>query len=331
VALLMALWALALVGVLLPGLLEAGRQQLLVAQLQRDERVALQLMRGGELFVAQALKSRAARTQAPFWQAMRGEVISQTLPEGEVHLQLRDLRSCFNVNALAGPDAELALEQLVHLLRAGERVPGEPSAEALAQRIADWVDGDSLRRADGMESLDALRATPPALVADRPMADIGELDLLQPPRRGRLWLYPQLCALPDVSAWRLNLNALGPQHLPLLDALFTGRVSRALLERLIRARPALGYTDEAQLRSLVGSGASDEEYELITHRLLLNGDRFVLGIEVVVDGRRYRRVRQLAAAGVSYWNPAVPVQRVRLLARAGASLWSPQAGVQSLY
>ncbi|GGK07253.1 general secretion pathway protein GspK [Pseudomonas matsuisoli] len=329
VALLMALWALALVGLLLPGLLAAGKVQIQSARLKEGDHVARSLLAGAERVAVTGLMSAAARTQRTFWQAMRGEVLAYRLEGADIRVELRDLNSCFNVNALAGPDSERAIEQLVYLLehRAGGFDEPGLTAQSFAQRLADWVDSDGQMREQGMETLEAQRLTPPAIVGDQLMVDASEIDLVPPRRSGRIWRYPELCAFSDAGGWRLNANALTLRDLPLLDALFLGRVPQSLLQRLITARPSDGYRNLEALRSAVGSGSSEEAFALMTQRLVLNGSQFLLGVEIQRDGQRYRYVRHLLAEGVSRWNAHVPAQRVKMLARQNMTLWEPGVGV----
>ena len=116
VALLMALWALALVAALLPVLLAEGRAELQRARLLEHETLARALAAGAEQVVTQGLIQAGARQRPEFWQSLRGEVLAYEVEGAQVRAQLRDLHGCFNVNALAGPERDLALRQLKQLL-----------------------------------------------------------------------------------------------------------------------------------------------------------------------------------------------------------------------
>lgn len=221
VALLMALWALALVAALLPVLLAEGRAELQRARLLEHEILARALAAGAEQVVTQGLVQAGARQRPEFWRSLSGEVLAYEVEGAQVRAQLRDLHGCFNVNALAGPERDLALRQLKRLLAQRPGGLGEPglTAEGFAERLADWVDADGETREFGLETPDALRLAPPVLVPNLPLAEIGELDLIVPARPGRHLHLRELCALPETSGWRLNANALGMSHLPLLVVL----------------------------------------------------------------------------------------------------------------
>lgn len=322
VALLMALWALALVAALLPVLLAEGRAELQRARLLEHETLARALAAGAEQVVTQGLIQAGARQRPEFWQSLRGEVLAYEVEGAQVRAQLRDLHGCFNVNALAGPERDLALRQLKQLLAQRPGGLGEPglTATAFAERLADWVDADGETREFGLESAEALR-----LVPNLPLAEIGELDRLEPARPGRHLHLRELCALPETSGWRLNANALGLGQLALLEALFLDEVPRETLQLLITARPAQGYATVESLREAL-PGVGEETFSLLTQRLILNSGDFLLGVEVSRDGQVFRQVRQLAAQGVSRWAAAVPAQRVRWLATRDTTLWVPGPG-----
>lgn len=327
VALLMALWALALVAALLPVLLAEGRAELQRARLLEHETLARALAAGAEQVVTQGLVQAGARQRPEFWQSLRGEVLAYEVEGAQVRAQLRDLHGCFNINALAGPERDLALRQLKWLLEQRPGALGEPglTAQAFAERLADWVDADGEAHEFGLETAEALRLAPPVLVPNLPLTEIGELDLIVPARPGRHLQLRELCALPDTGGWRLNANALGLGQLPLLEALFLGEVPRETLQLLITARPAQGYANVEALREAL-PGVGEETFTLFTQRLMLNSGDFLLGVEVRRDGQVFRQVRQLAAQGVSRWHATVPAQRVRWLATRDTTLWVPEPG-----
>lgn len=313
VALLMVLFALALIGMGLPLLLEQGRGELERARLVHQRVQARSMVDAVEAMAVEALTDKRWRRSPLFWQALQGEWIDYSADGGEVRLRLHDLHGCFNINALAGEDVENARGQLLYLLSAGETRRGSLSATQLVDRATDWVDANARARPAGAESDGYLRMDPPTLSADTPMADITELNSLLPIDPARFLHYPELCAIAETQGWRLNLNALTLEQLPLLDALYRGRVSLDTLRRLILARPDTGYADASAVRALLSDMAADEVDTLLS-RLILNGNYYRLEIEVVQDDRRYRFVRDLKALGVSQWAARVPAQRVERLA-----------------
>lgn len=323
IALLMVLLALAFIGVSLPLLMQSGRQEIESVRQQKLAFQARQLAVAAQVMAARALTDPRARRHELFWRAMRGEVMPYPMEGGEVRLQVRDLRSCFNVNALAGAEQIQALQQLAWLLRAPRDT--DLSAAHLTQRLADWVDADTQALAEGAEAAHYLRLPEASLAADGLISDVSEINRLYPPNRQRYLAYPELCALPEAAGWRLNLNALGLEHLPLLDALYLGEVPNNWLARMISARPLNGYADAEALRDAL-PGVSEALFKRITAGLILNSDYYLLGIEVNLDGQSFRYSQLLRANGVSKWNSRVAAQQVTALGGSVLPLWRSGPG-----
>lgn len=308
VALLMVMLALGMLAAGLAWLVEEGRRQVDETRLLR-QRVQIRAMeQAGLAYASQALRDPAWRASPLFWQALRGQALSYDFGAGTARLQVRDQHSCFNVNALLGEDAERAERQLRRLL--GDDL----AAERLVDALADWLDADSDSRLQGAESAQYLRQRPPRLAANQPMLDISELNLLLEPDALRQARYPMLCALPLTSAWRLNANALDLQHLPLLEALYEGRFSRALLSRIVSNRPPSGYVDASALRQALGA-VDDETFTRLSEGLLLNSGHFLLQLSFEEAGQVVRSQFQVEALGVVQWHARVPAQQVRVRAR----------------
>jgi len=188
------------------------------------------------------------------------------------------------------------------------------AAERLVDALADWLDADSDARLQGAESAQYLRQQPPRLAANQPMLDTSELNVLMEQDAGRQARYPMLCALPQTSGWRLNANALGAEHLPLLEALYEGRYPRSLLNRIVSGRPASGYVDAAALRQALGA-VDDETFERLSQGLLLNSGYFLLQLSFAEEGRVIRSEFQIEALGVVQWHARVPAQQVLVRSR----------------
>lgn len=313
VALLMVLFALALIALGLPVVLEQSRTEVKQMQGLHDGRQALALHRAAQLLVEEGLTERRWRESALFSKALQGQWLDMSLagidtelvPDASVRIRLQDRRACFNVNALAGPEAAEAREQLLFLLRSR----GAGDAEQLADRLADWVDADNQRMPRGAESQEYLQSEPARLPAQTALVDISELNLLLPADSSRSWRYPELCALADTGAWKLNLNALTPDQLPLLEALYQGEVSTSVLSRLLLRRPEKGYADAEEVRAVL-AGAGAEQISTVLGGLLLNSEFFRLQTEVELNGERYTYQQDLQARGVSKWAALVPAQRI---------------------
>lgn len=307
-ALLMVLVALAMLAGGLAWMVQQGRQEVDGVRLLQQRVQARAIERAALAFTEQALRDPLWRASPLFWQAMAGQPLSYDFKGGKASIRIRDLHSCFNVNALVGPEAERAQRQLVHLLGA------DMAAERLAQTLADWLDADQQTRLQGAENNEYLRQSPPRLAANQRMRDISELNLLLPLDAGRAQRYGQLCALSETSGWRLNANALGLDTLPLLDALYEGEVSRSLLTRLISGRPAGGYRDASDLRQALGA-VDDELFERVSEGLQLNGDHFLLLLDIDLDGQMFRSQYRIEAQGVVKWFSRVPAQGLLIRSR----------------
>ncbi|MFJ4347014.1 type II secretion system minor pseudopilin GspK [Pseudomonas sp. NPDC089401] len=307
-ALLMVMVVLALLAAGMAWLVEDGRRQVDEVQLLRQRVQVRAMEQAGLAYAEQALRDPAWRLSPLFWQAMRGQPLNYDFGAGQAQLRVRDQHTCFNVNALLGADGQRAERQLRRLL--GD----DMAAEQLVDALADWLDADSDARLQGAESNQYLRQHPPRLAANEPMLDSSELNLLLEPDAGRQRRYPMLCALPQTTGWRLNANALGPEHLPLLDALYEGRYPRALLSRIVSGRPASGYADAAALRQALGA-VDDETFERLSEGLLLNSGHYRLQLSFEEQGRVMRSEFQVEALGVVQWHARVPAQQVRVRSR----------------
>lgn len=307
-ALLMVMVALAMIAAGLTWLVESGRRQVDEVRLLQQRVQARAMEQAGLAYAEQALRDPAWRASPLFWQALRGQPLDYDFGAGKAQLRVRDQHTCFNVNALLGEDGERAERQLRLLL--GD----DMAAERLVHALADWIDADSDARLQGAESAQYLRQQPARLAANQPMVDSSELNLLLAPDAQRQGRYPMLCALAQTSGWRLNANALGLEHLPLLEALYEGRYSRSLLSRIVTGRPAAGYVDAAALRQALGA-VDDETFERLSEGLLLNSGHYLLQLSFEEEGLKLRSQFQVEALGVVQWHARVPAQQVRVRSR----------------
>ncbi|MBV4534737.1 type II secretion system minor pseudopilin GspK [Pseudomonas urmiensis] len=307
-ALLMVMVALAMIAAGLTWLVESGRRQVDEVRLLQQRVQARAMEQAGLAYAEQALRDPAWRASPLFWQALRGQPLDYDFGAGKAQLRVRDQHTCFNVNALLGEDGERAERQLRLLL--GD----DMAAERLVHALADWIDADSDARLQGAESAQYLRQQPARLAANQPMVDSSELNLLLAPDAQRQGHYAMLCALAQTSGWRLNANALGLEHLPLLEALYEGRYSRSLLSRIVTGRPAAGYVDAAALRQALGA-VDDETFERLSEGLLLNSGHYLLQLSFEEEGLKLRSQFQVEALGVVQWHARVPAQQVRVRSR----------------
>ncbi|WP_409269376.1 type II secretion system minor pseudopilin GspK [Pseudomonas sp. KCJK9044] len=308
-ALLMVMVVLAMLAAGMAWMVEDGRRQVDEVRLLHQRVQVRAMEQAGLAYAEQALRDPAWRQSPLFWQALRGQPLTYDFGAGKAQLRVSDQHTCFNVNALLGADGERAERQLRFLL--GD----DMAAERLVDALTDWLDSDSDARLQGAESAQYLRQQPPRLAANQPMLDTSELNLLLEPDASRQGQLPMLCALPQTTGWRLNANALGLEHLPLLDALYEGHYPRSLLSRIVSGRPTSGYADAAALRQALGA-VDDQTFETLSEGLLLNSGHFLLQLSFEEQGRVMRSEFQLEALGVVQWHARVPAQQVRVRSRA---------------
>ncbi|MBS9403126.1 type II secretion system minor pseudopilin GspK [Halomonas sp. TRM85114] len=311
VALIMVLLCLALVAFLMTEFTEQGRRDIQrLARLQAETQARFHAQ-GAELLAQRMLTDPTGRRSAQWWRWLGGEPRRLPTDEGEVVLRLQDERTCFNLNALAQQETALVERQLRRLLTLEG---AQENPDRLVARLADWIDADAQPRPGSLDGVDYVSSVPSRTSADMPLADISEINWVEPLDPSRVRRHPSLCVLPDRGPWRLNLNTLAADQLPLLDALFEGQISRDSLSRLIAARPEAGFTGLDDLQARLGGQA--EWLRELGDRLTLSPDYVTLHIEIEVSGQRFRFTRLLQAEGVSNWTPSVPAARVRVLARS---------------
>jgi general secretion pathway protein K len=169
---------------------------------------------------------------------------------GLVQARLRDAGACFNLNSVVEGAGEqwrrrdAGALQFVALLRALE-VP-EARAQALADSLVDWIDSDAQPQPRGAEDPVYLARSPAHRTAGTLLSEPSELRAVAGMDAGLYArLRPHLCALPSAAPSALNINTLGADDAPLLQALLHGRLDARRARRVIAARPAGGWRDIA--------------------------------------------------------------------------------------
>lgn len=328
VALLMVLLCLAMVSLSLAGLAEHGRRDLSRLGEWQARTQADFYARGAEVIAQRALTDATGRQAGLGWQGLAGRTLAYPTDHGQIRLRVEDLRGCFNLNSLAGPDAALAERQLSYYFSrhlSDHAFPDGLPTNTFLSLLADWVDSDSLARSGSLDGPDYARLVDadlgPRTSADVPLADISEVNWLHPRDSQRFRHLPEgLCATPDTGPLKLSLNAIPVERFDLLDALLEGRVPRSRLEGLLRSRPTVGYDDIEQVRSALGK---PDDFDDLAQRLMLTTDLLRLHIQVQVGEHYYHYIRLLEAEGVSPWQPRVAASQVRVLQRHRGSFADP--------
>lgn len=169
------------------------------------------------------------------------------LNNGALSGEVRDLHSCFNINALGvkvddeqsriRPLAQRQFEILLRQLEIEDYV-----AEVLSYTIADWVDEDSRVNGNfGAEDETYSSKTVPYITANGPIGDISELLAIEGMTSAIYReITPYLCALPVLKN-KLNINTIKEEHAELLVALFDNKLSVEDAKSLISGRDPEGF------------------------------------------------------------------------------------------
>ncbi|WP_416886757.1 type II secretion system minor pseudopilin GspK [Marinospirillum sp.] len=291
VALLAVLLVLVVVTSLLVQLQQQTRQDLALMEIQALQQQGWGYLLGAEALGRQVLTDGRLREQPRWWATLRGEPLAYPVDEGLLSLQVKDLRTCMNLNHLAGITSDAASADLPELLpwrlyleqlRQQEAWQLDWSPEVFLDRVRDWVDADSQVLEWGAETGQYLMAEPARVAANQPLADLSELNLIWPASRERLAQLPaSLCQLPS-NALRLNVNNLAEADLFLLWSVMEGQVSWVELQSWWSERPDVGYTSLDDFWTALNTAAAQDPQwkSRVSGRLMLVSDFYRLQIEM---------------------------------------------------
>lgn len=286
-------------------------------------------MLGAETLARQVLTDSRIREQPRWWNTLRGEPVAYPVDEGMLSLTVEDLRTCYNLNHLAGLNTQEASFDLpvllpwrlyINQLEQEENWLPDLTLEEFLDRTRDWTDGDNEALDFGAETGQYLLKDPPRVAANQPLADLSEVNWLQPGNRERFRQLPaSLCLLPDTRL-RLNINTLPEARLPLLWALMEGQVPLAALEDWWPQRPEVGYTSLEEFWSDLGETWLPEDSawrQRVGQNLMFVSDYYRITIEMNLNDK------QLVFESDLYLSPDA---QTRVYARR----WGPVDGRVSL-
>ena len=163
------------------------------------------------------------------------------LDNGQITGQIKDFRSCFNVNAV---NSDSAVSQFTTLLEAIGL--NDYSAEIIAESTRDWIDeDDDSDGGKGAEDSFYQGRTIAHLAANNLMVDISELRAVQGvDKEAYEKIAPYLCAIPSEEQ-KINVNTVSEEQAEILYALFKvyHDLSIADFETLLQERPTSGWND----------------------------------------------------------------------------------------
>ncbi|WP_037444404.1 type II secretion system minor pseudopilin GspK [Shewanella mangrovi] len=169
---------------------------------------------------------------------------------GEIGGKLSDLRSCFNLNALALDGPKPQNGQVQKLSLAGRQFAAlledlgvdNFSAEQLVYRIKDYLDDDSDVSSLGAEDAEYESRKVPYRAANTLMNDRSELRaVLGVPKALYQQLQPYICVIPGNNSQVLNVNTVKPEQAALLAAMLLNKVSVNEAQNIIEQRGTAGY------------------------------------------------------------------------------------------
>lgn len=170
------------------------------------------------------------------------------LENGNFAGDIKDLRSCFNVNAIAEQDQDnkpaAPVTQFQDLLEAIGL--DNYKAEMIAQSTRDWIDkDDKTAPLQGAEDSFYQGNAVPYLAANNLMVDISELRAVQGVgKKTYEKIAPYLCAIPATEQ-KINVNTVTVEQAEILYALFKQQPNVSLdisdFKTLLENRPTSGW------------------------------------------------------------------------------------------
>ena len=238
------------------------RQSLVIAQARQTftGNQSLQYALGGETYARQILADDLANTgEVDHLQEAWAQPLEPfELDNGVMEVQIRDLQGCFNLNVLAGEDADTGLARFKNLLG----YLGLP--REIADRWRDWVDLDGNVNGFGAEDGEYLLADQPHRTPNAAVTSVSELRLIgELDAEQRSLLESSVCVLPSPTL-SLNVNSADVPALMALDAEMNPGDVEALVasERTFEAIDAVTSELEALAAGVDALRVTSEYFEV---------------------------------------------------------------------
>lgn len=293
--------------------------------LQTDQ--AWQYVQGAEALAAtnlyEALKRDDGRVH--LGQAWAKAAFVFPIEGGELRGKIDDMSTCFNLNSLLLPkkksgdggskdegggdgDGSGAPNKPLDPNDPNQRPPGvqllirlleqlvpdaDPTPQALAAAVVDWLDEDSDPFGnDGAEDYDYQGLAIPYRTGNGPLGAISELRTVKGfTPEIYLKVRPYLCALPDSKYTKINVNTLPAERAELLVAL-TENLDLGAARQVLQNRPKNGFKDKDAFWNANGMPGEAKENAHGKGRIDVGSDYFLLRAEAIV-GRGRARVESL--------------------------------------
>ncbi|MCF1430551.1 MAG: type II secretion system minor pseudopilin GspK [Shewanella sp.] len=222
---------------------------------------------------------------------------------GEIGGEIKDLRSCFNINALSQPSIEdkngqpkMPLPEVQFKALLVALGMEDFKAESLSQKVKDYLDADSVTSPFGAEDAEYESRTIPYRAANTLMNDKSELRaVLGVTQKIYQVLAPYVCVIPGNSQQVLNINTVAADQSVLLAAMFDNKISAGAAKSLINQRPAAGYKklEDFWSDANIGEGVDDKMKSSIS----IDSKYFLLHASAKVDDALFQMESVLTNSG----------------------------------
>lgn len=296
-----------------------GKRKIAEMELWQIDMQAAFYARGAEIIAIRALMDHNIRVLPMFWEAIQGFPAVYPSDTGSVTVWVRDLQNCFNVNALASTaTAPLAKTQL-ELLTMNSGII-EVLGPTFNARLKDWVDSDSEPEfAGGAEGLDYINFKPKRLTSDQMMADISEINFIEPLETYRYMYLSEFCVYPQAEKIRPNLNTLSETDRLLVDTIFadasTSGISKSAIMSLVKLRPDVGWKNYKEIKDKLK--LTDEQLNELKKNSTLMGNWFAIYSKIDINGSPYYFSRIIRAEHNGE-NPYWGASQVKIISRSNS-------------
>jgi len=190
---------------------------------------------------------------------------------GTIGGRIRDLHSCFNLNALwADPNNSayhaLAVEQYAALLEVLEF--DRFTIDRLSATLIDWLDADTeLVNNYGAEDADYMALPQPYQAANTLMTEFSDLRQVRGYTAEVMErLRPYVCVIPGQSRWEMNINTVDAEQAEIVSAFFRGNMDVSSAENMLRNRPSDGWGNKEEIvgQAEIEALENSEETEYLT-------------------------------------------------------------------
>jgi general secretion pathway protein K len=202
-----------------------------------------------KIVIAKSLKGEESVNLSQPW-AMEGIVFP--IEGGKISAELKDLRSCFNLNGIlateSNPEQQENQENIplageivfTELLKSLELSDVEP--KALAATLRDWIDEDQQPSGfDGREDYEYSGYALPYRTADTFIGSRTELSTISGFSSTIIeQLLPYVCIIPDESTLILNVNTISVDQPELLSS-FYDKLDKTQASSILDSRPEQGF------------------------------------------------------------------------------------------